>query len=239
MTLGNVKVLLFDTFGTVVDWRGSVARKGEELACKKNLPKVDWDAFAREWRAGYRPGMARVQSGESPWTAIDTIHRDRLDQILVEFKLGEHLDEKERQMMNLWWHQLDPWPDCIPGLTRLETKYLLGTLSNGSIIGLSSMAKRARLPWNFIFSSDVFKAYKRDAAVYQGAIELLGLKPNQIMLVAAHNDDLNAARSHGMLTAYINRPYEYGIDQTRDFNAEENWEVIAHSMEGLADIMDV
>ena len=237
MNIKNAKVLLFDTFGTVVDWRGSISRKGFALARKKTLPEVDWDAFARAWRAGYRPGMARVQSGEVPWTSIDAIHRDRLDQILVEFGLDKKIAEEERQLMNLWWHQLDPWPDCVPGLARLQTKYLLGTLSNGSIIGLSSMAKRARLPWDFIFSSDIFKAYKRDAAVYLGAIELLGLNPNEIMLVAAHNDDLGAARSHGMLTAYINRPYEYGVDQTRDFNSEENWEVITDTIEGLADVM--
>ena len=238
MNIKNVKVLLFDTFGTVADWRGSIFRKGRALARERPLPEVDWDAFARAWRAGYKPGMARVQSGEVPWKSIDVIHRDRLDEILVEFSLDHELDEEARRSMNLWWHQLDPWPDCIPGLTRLKAKYLLGTLSNGSIIGLSYMAKRAMLPWDFILSSDVFKAYKRDPEVYLGAIDLLGLKPNEIMLVAAHNDDLGAARSHGMLTAYINRPYEYGTDQTRDFNAEENWEVIAESIEELADIME-
>jgi len=239
MSLENVKVLLFDTFGTVVDWRGSVARKGERLARDKDISGVDWDAFARAWRAGYKPGMARIQSGERPWTAIDVIHRERLDEIVSEFGIDDALSEEDRQAMNLWWHQLDPWPDCVPGVIRLKKSYLLSTLSNGSIIGLSSMAKRAGLPWDFVFSSDVFKAYKRDAAVYLGAIELLGLEPDQTMMVAAHNDDLAAARSHGMQTAYINRPYEYGPDQTKDFDATEAWDVIGESMEDLASAMGV
>ena len=161
--------------------------------------------------------MACIQSGERPWTAIDVIHRERLDHILVEFGLDSSIDEDVRQAMNLWWHQLDPWPDSVPGLTRLKQRYIIGTLSNGSIIGLACMGKRAGLPWDFLFSSDVFKAYKRDPAVYLGAIDLLNLNPGNTMMVAAHNDDLAAARSHGMRTAYIRRPYEYGVDQTCDF----------------------
>lgn len=237
VSLENVKVLLFDTFGTVADWRGSVARKGERLARDKGIEGIDWDAFARAWRAGYKPGMARVQSGERPWTAIDTIHRERLEEIVAEFGIAEKLTDDDKAAMNLWWHQLDPWPDCVPGMARLHTRYLLSTLSNGSIIGLSSLAKRAGLPFDFIFSSDVFKAYKRDAAVYLGAIDLLGLPAVEIMLVAAHNDDLAAARSHGMSTAYINRPYEYGPDQNSNFNAEEDWDVIGDTMEDLAGAM--
>ena len=234
MSLERVKVLLFDTFGTVADWRGSIARKGEKLAREKSLPETNWDAFARAWRAGYRPGMAQVQSGERSWTPIDVIHRERLDEILTDIGLDSALGEDERQAMNLWWHQLDPWPDCLPGLARLKQRYLVGTLSNGSIIGLAGMGKRAGLPWDFIFSSDVFKAYKRDAAVYLGAIDLLNLDPAEIMMVAAHNDDLTAARSHGMCTAFIRRPYEYGPDQTSDFEPEEDWDVDCHSMEDLA-----
>lgn len=239
MSIANVKVLVFDTFGTVADWRGSIARKGAALAKRRDLPETDWDAFARAWRAGYKPGMARVQSGERPWTAIDVIHRERLDEIIPEFGLDAGLNEADRQAMNLWWHQLDPWPDCIPGLKRLHTKHLLGTLSNGSIICLASMAKRAGLPWDFILSSDVFKAYKRDAAVYLGAIDRLRLEPGEIMLVAAHNDDLAAARSHGMRAAYINRPTEYGVDQNSNFEAEEDWDVIGDSMEDVAEALGV
>lgn len=233
--LENVRVLLFDTFGTVSDWRGSITRMGERLAKRKAIEGVDWEAFARAWRAGYRPGMARVQSGERPWTAVDVIHRERLDEILVDFGIAERFAEAERADMNLFWHRLDPWPDSLPGLLRLKRKFLISPLSNGSIVLLSSMAKRAGLPWDFVFSSDVFKAYKRDPAVYLGAIDMLGLEPGEIMMTAAHNDDLAAARSHGMRTAYINRPYEYGVDQSKDFEAEEDWDVIADGIDGVAE----
>jgi len=235
--LENVKVLLFDTFGTVSDWRGSIARMGERLAREKGIEGVDWEAFARAWRAGYRPGMARVQSGERPWTSVDVIHRERLEEILVEFGIAERFTDDEKADMNLFWHRLDPWPDSIPGLLRLKRKFLISPLSNGSIVLLASMAKRAGLPWDFIFSSDVFKAYKRDAAVYLGAIDKLNLQPGEIMMTAAHNDDLAAARSHGMRTAYVNRPYEYGVDQTKDFEAEEDWDVIADGIIGVAEQM--
>jgi len=239
MSPENVKVLLFDTFGTISDWRGSIARKGQRLARDKGIENVDWEAFARAWRAGYKPGMARVQSGERPWTPIDVIHRERLDEIIAEFGMDDALDESERQAMNLWWHQLDPWPDSIPGLTRLKTGFMIAPLSNGSLILLTAMAKRAGLPWDFIFSSDTFKGYKRDAIVYQGAIGLLGLEPGEVMMCAAHNDDLAAARSHGMRTAYINRPYEYGADQNRDFEADEAWDVIGETVEDIAAALGV
>jgi 2-haloacid dehalogenase len=235
--LGNVKVLLFDTFGTVSDWRGSITRMGERLAREKGIEGIDWEAFARAWRAGYRPGMARVQSGERPWTTVDVIHRERLEEILVDFGIADAFSEEEKADTNLFWHRLDPWPDSIPGLLRLKRKFLISPLSNGSIVLLSSMAKRAGLPWDFVFSSDNFKAYKRDAAVYLGAIDMLNLEPGEVMMTAAHNDDLAAARSHGMRTAYINRPYEYGQDQTKDFEAEEEWDVVADSMIGVAEQM--
>ncbi|MBT6096281.1 MAG: haloacid dehalogenase type II [Rhodospirillaceae bacterium] len=235
MSLGNVKVLLFDTFGTVADWRGSIARMGERAAREKGVEGVDWDAFARAWRAGYRPGMARVISGERPWTSVDVIHRERLEEILPEFGMDGVFSEAEKTDMNLFWHRLDPWPDSVPGLLRLKQKFLIGPLSNGSLILLSAMAKRAGIPWDFVFSSDTFKAFKRDPAVYLGAIALLGLEPGEVMMTAAHNDDLEAARSHGMRTAYINRPYEYGPDQTKDFQADEDWDVITDTITGVAD----
>jgi len=235
--LEKVKVLVFDTFGTVSDWRGSVARMGARLAAQKGIEGVDWDAFARAWRAGYRPGMARVQSGERPWTSVDVIHRERLEEILPQFGMGDAFSEDEKADINLFWHRLDPWPDSIPGLLRLKQKFLIAPLSNGSLILLSSMAKRAGLPWDFVFSSDTFKAYKRDAAVYLGAIDLLGLEPGEVMMTAAHNDDLEAARSHGMRTAYVNRPYEYGPDQSKDFEAESEWDVITDTIIGVAEKM--
>jgi 2-haloacid dehalogenase len=233
-TFKKTKVILFDTFGTIVDWRSSIMRAGKKIANRKNIRNIDWDAFARSWRAGYHPGMLQVQSRERSWVSIDTIHREQLDKILSSFKIDQLFTESEKTEINLLWHKLDPWPDSIPGLTRIKQKFLIGPLSNGSLILLASMAKRASIPWDFILSSDTFKAYKKDAKVYLGAIDLIGIKPSEILMVAAHNDDLKAARSHGMRTAFINRAYEYGVDQTKDFDAEEKWDLIADGIEDLA-----
>ena len=231
----EVKVVLFDTFGTIVDWRGSIKKIGERLGEQKQMPDVDWDSFAREWRAGYHPGMRQVQSGERSWVSIDKIHRERLDAILSDFKIDQFFDEREKIDLNFSWHNLDPWPDTIPGLTKIKSKFLIGPLSNGSLMLLAKMAKRAAIPWDFILSSDTFKAYKRDPSVYLGAIDLIGVKAREILMVAAHNDDLEAARSHGMRTAFVNRSYEYGVDQTKDFKAEAEWDFISESIEDLAD----
>jgi len=237
MKTKNVKAVLFDTFGTVVDWRGSITRMGEQIAKKKGIKDINWETFANAWRAGYKPGMAKVQSGERPWTSIDVIHRERLDQILIDFGIAKMFTEKDKIDLTLFWHRLDPWPDSLPGLLRLKQLYLIGPLSNGSLPLLSSMAKRAGIPWDFILSSDTFKAYKPDIKIYQGSIELLGLKPGEVMMAAAHNDDLKAARSAGMVTAYVNRPYEYGPGQSKDIEATEDWEIITDNIIGIADAM--
>ncbi len=237
MSLSGVRALLFDTFGTVVDWRGSIARMGARLAAAKGIEGVDWDAFARAWRAGYRPGMARVISGERPWTPIDVIHRERLEEILPEFGLDGRFTEAEKADLNLMWHRLDPWPDSGPGLLRLRQGYIVGPLSNGSTVLLASMAKRAAIPWDLVLSSDVVRAYKRQPEAYLGAVAALGLEPGQVMMCAAHNDDLEAARSHGLRTAYINRPYEYGPDQSKDFAAEEDWDIVTDHIGGIADAL--
>ena len=233
-TIKKPKVILFDTFGTIVDWRNSIKKAGEQIANRKNIHNIDWDAFARSWRAGYHPGMLKVQTGERPWVSIDKIHREQLDKILFNFNIDQLFTESEKIEFNLLWHKLDAWPDSVPGLTRIKKKFLIGPLSNGSLILLASMAKRASIPWDFILSSDTFKAYKKDAKIYLGAIDLIGIKPCEILMVAAHNDDLKAARSHGMGTAFVNRPSEYGIDQTKDFDAEEKWDFITASIEDLA-----
>ena len=232
-----INVILFDTFGTIVDWRSSISRYSQELALSKGLTDFDGDAFARAWRAGYAPGMARVNSEKEPFESIDFIHRKRLDEILPEFGLAM-LDESERNHLNQGWHRLDPWPDSVPGLTRIRFKFMISPLSNGSLMLLATMAKRAGLPWDFILSSDMHRAYKRDPAVYQNAIRLLHLEPEKVMMVAAHNDDLEAARKEGMRTAYINRPTEYGIDQRGDFAASSDWSFVADSVEDLANQLD-
>ena len=229
-----IKAVLFDTFGTIVDWRSSIAKESKELARSKGVNDFDGDAFARAWRAGYAPGMARVTAGKEAFVSIDFIHRQRLDEILPEFGLSM-LDEDERAHLNLAWHRLDPWPDSLPGLTRIKSKFMISPLSNGSLMLLATMAKRAGIPWDFIFSSDMHRAFKRDPAVYQNAIRLLHLEPEQVMMAAAHNDDLAAARNEGIQTAYINRPTEYGIDQRVDFAATSDWTIITDSVEDLAD----
>ena len=233
----RVGAIVFDTFGTVVDWRGSIARMAEEIAADKGIQGIDWDAFARAWRAGYVPGMAAIRSGERPWVSIDTIHRERLDVILADFGLADAFSPVEKDEINRFWHRLDPWPDALPGLIRLKPHYLLAPLSNGSLTLLSTMAKHAGLPWDCILSSNIFKAYKPDPAVYRSAIALLELEPHRVMMVAAHNDDLAAARSHGMRTAYINRPYEYGADQHADFEAAQDWDIVTDSITGVADVL--
>lgn len=233
----NVKALLFDTFGTVVDWRGSVSRQVARLAKAKGIQGLDADAFARAWRAGYFPGMAPVIAGERGWTPIDVIHRERLDVILEEFGIASHFDEGERADLNLAWHRLDPWPDSVPGLRRLSSRYMIGPLSNGSTPLLVNMAKRAGIPWDVIMSSDATRGYKPDPRTYLGACEMMGLTPAEVMMCAAHNNDLEAAASHGLRTAYINRPTEYGPDQNRDTEATGEWDIITDHIEGIAEVL--
>jgi 2-haloacid dehalogenase len=207
-------VLAFDVFGTVVDWHGSVAGEVQAL-----YPGVDGNAFALAWRAGYQPAMRRVMSGELGWTLIDDLHRLILDQLLPRFGL-DHLSEPQRQHLNRVWHRLDPWPDVVPGLQRLKTRYTLCTLSNGNIGLLTNMAKRAGLPWDCILSAEVFRAYKPDPATYLGVARVFDLAPSEVMLVAAHQDDLAAARACGLQTAYIERPAEFGQAQVKDVSPD-------------------
>ena len=234
MTIETVKAVVFDTFGTITDWRSSIAAEADKIAQAKGIENFDGDAFARAWRAGYHPGMARVTSGERPWTPVDVIHRERLDEIIPDFGL-DMLDEDERTHLNKAWHRLNPWPDGIPGLLRIKKKFLIAPLSNGSLTLLAGMAKRAGIPWDFVFSSDMHQAYKTDPKVYRNAIALLGVAPHEVMLGAAHNGDLEAAQKEGMRTAYINRPTEYGVDQVIDFEATGTYDIVADSVEEVAD----
>jgi 2-haloacid dehalogenase len=226
---GDVEVLAFDIFGTVVDWHGSIAR---ELAVLQ--PQVDGAAFATAWRAGYRPAMARVMSGELGWTRIDDLHRMILDGILPQFGL-EALDEAARRHLNLAWHRLDPWPDAVEGLTRLKRKYLLTTLSNGNIGLLTRMAKRAGLPWDCVLSAEVFRAYKPAPAAYLGVAQVFDLAPQRVMLVAAHHDDLEGARQCGLRTAYVERPLEFGAAAPKDVGPRAENDFHSRSLVDLAD----
>ena len=206
----SVQILAFDVFGTVVDWHSGIAREVQALR-----PGLDGGEFALAWRAGYQPAMRRVMSGELGWTLIDDLHRLILDSLLDRFGLGD-LTEAQKQHLNKAWHRLDPWPDVVAGLTRLKKHYTICTLSNGNIALLTNMAKRAGLPWDCILSAEVFRAYKPDPATYLGVAKVFAVEPAQVMLVAAHHDDLAAARACGLQTAYIERPAEFGAAQPKD-----------------------
>jgi 2-haloacid dehalogenase len=225
------KVLAFDIFGTVVDWHGSIVRELHELD-----PQLDGDAFASAWRAGYQPAMRRVMSGEIGWTLIDDLHRMILDELLPRFGLG-HLDEAQRRHLNRVWHRLDPWPDSVAGLTRLKRCFTICTLSNGNIGLLTNMAKRAGLPWDCILSAEVFRAYKPDPATYLGVAKVFDLAPSEVMLVAAHHDDLAGARACGLRTAYIERPLEFGAVRVKDVSPQPGNDWHASSIEHLAALL--
>ncbi|MGE0498596.1 MAG: haloacid dehalogenase type II [Ramlibacter sp.] len=228
---GTVQVLAFDIFGTVVDWHGSIQRE-----VQARFPGVDGAAFALAWRAGYKPAMARVMSGELGWTLIDDLHRMILDQILPDFGL-QALDEAQRRDLNRVWHRLDPWPDSVQGLTRLKSKFTICSLSNGNIGLLTDMAKRAGLPWDCVLSAEVFRAYKPDPATYLGVARVFDLPPGQVMLVAAHHDDLAGARACGLRTAYIERPLEFGAARPKDVSPQPGNDLHAGSLTALADLL--
>ena len=206
------QVLAFDVFGTVVDWHSGIAR--EVCALR---PEVDGNAFALAWRAGYQPAMRRVMSGELGWTLIDDLHRLILDRLLAQFGL-DSLTEAEIKHLNKAWHRLDPWPDVLAGLARLKSRHVICTLSNGNIGLLTNMAKQAGLPWDCILSAEVFRAYKPDPATYLGVAKVFDVEPSRVMLVAAHQYDLTAARACGLQTAYIERPTEFGAAQPKDIS---------------------
>lgn len=209
-----VSILVFDIFGTVVDWHGSIVREVSALH-----PQVDADAFALAWRAGYQPAMQRVRSGEIGFVKLDQLHRGILDDILPRFGLA-HLGETERAHLNRVWHGLDAWPDSVAGLTRLKRRFTIASLSNGNIGLLTNMAKRAGLPWDCVLSAEVFRAYKPDPRTYLGVAEVFDVSPGQVMLVAAHQDDLAAARACGLATAYIERPLEFGAKHLKDVSPD-------------------
>ena len=229
----DVKALVFDVFGTVVDWHGSVAREVRALAKARGL-RVNAVKFAKAWRAGYRPAMDRVLRGEAPFQKIDVIHRAILEDILKQFKVTT-LAEEEKAHLNLVWHRLKPWPDTVRGLKRLKSKFIIATLSNGNTSLLVNMAKHAGLPWDTVFSSDTFKLFKPDPGMYLGAAGALDLEPAQVMMVAAHKPDLRAAAKCGLKTAFVKRPLEHGRGGTPDLASEPDFTVNAGSFIDLAD----
>src|SRR5689334_9751309 len=226
------RLLLFDVFGTVVDWRSSVAREAAAMARSRGVV-LDAEAFADSWRAGYRPAMERVRNGTLPWMGIDALHRLILDDMLAQFGLGA-LSPSERKHLNHAWHRLQPWPDALAGLTRLKRRFVIATLSNGNMALLTNLSKFGELPWDCILSAELFQHYKPDPEAYLGAVKLLGVTPAQAMLVAAHEDDLIAARACGLLTAFVRRPLEHGPKPGFDLPHDRTFEYVADDFEHLA-----
>jgi 2-haloacid dehalogenase len=237
MTMSGVKALTFDVFGTVVDYRGTIIREGERLNQAKGL-HIDWAQFADAWRARYRPSMDRVMHGTLPWTNLDSLHRLSLDELLQEFKINNRFTEEEKDQLNRIWHRLQPWPDAIPGLTHLRKRFVLATLSNGNMALLVNMAKYSALPWDCILSAELVQAYKPDPQTYQMAINLLGLRSHEVMMVAAHQEDLRAAQAQGMQTAFVSRPLEGGADHMQYHIPDQTFKVVATDFMDLAQQLD-
>jgi 2-haloacid dehalogenase len=231
----NVQALLFDVFGTVVDWRSSIIDELTRFGAEKGL-KTDWAAFTDDWRGLYQPAMEEVRSGRRTWTILDVLHRESLEQLLAKYGITG-LSEAEMDHLNRVWHRLKPWPDVVAGLTRLKSRYIIGTLSNGNVGLLTRMAKNAGLPWDVVLGAETARAYKPLPAAYLASAALLNLEPQQVMLVAAHNGDLAAAAATGLRTAFVARPTEYGPHQKVDFKAEREWDVVTDSFTGVADAM--
>lgn len=229
----NVDALLFDVFGTCVDWRSSIVRQGAGLNRQKGLD-TDWPAFADAWRALYQPSMEQVRSGSRSWTSLDVLHRESLDKLVVQFGL-QALNRDDLDHLNRVWHRLDPWPDTVAGLQMMKRIFVIAPLSNGNVALLVNMAKRAGMPWDAILGAEVAGYYKPQPEAYLAAARLLGLEPQQCMMVAAHNSDLAAARDCGFRTAFVCRPDEHGPGQTTDLAAESDWDVVATSFIELAE----
>lgn len=229
----QVRALVFDVFGTVVDWRGSIVREVGALAAAKGLTALDAAAFTDAWRQGYQPAMRRAMSGEIAWGNIDALHRMILDDLRPRFGL-EVLSEAELDHLNRVWHRLDPWPDARAGLQRLKARFTIATLSNGNVSLLVDMAKRAGLPWDTVLSAELFGKYKPDPAVYQGAAKLLGVPHDELLMVAAHPSDLVGAQRAGLRTAYVPRPLEWGEGGYREPVGDAVFDLVAADFGELA-----
>lgn len=230
-----IKAILFDVFGTVVDWRTSLIDDLSTWGAAR-LPGADWTGLVDAWRAGYAPSMNEVRRGTVPWMNLDALHRRTLERIGPTYGVVG-LSEQELDHVNRGWHRLRPWPDSVPGLQALHPHYILSPLSNGNVALLVNMARATGLPWDTVLCAEVFGHYKPDPEVYLGACRLLGLEPHEVMLCAAHNSDLAAARALGLGTAFIPRVTEYGPLQARDFAPDGPWDVVASDLLAFAEAM--
>jgi 2-haloacid dehalogenase len=217
----------------VVDWRGSIIREAASLGTRHGIV-ADWEGLADAWRAGYQPAMQRVRTGALPWMTIDALHRLILDDLLPQFGL-DALGQDDIDHLNRAWHRLDPWPDAVPGLARLKTRFIVTPLSNGNFSLLTRLAKRARLPWDCIVSAELFRRYKPDPETYLGTAGLLDIAPAELMLVACHPDDLRAARAVGCRTGYVPRPLEFGPGRPPPRVEDAEFDVVAKDFIELAE----
>ena len=211
----DIRACFFDVFGTVVDWRTSVNRDLTAFAEEKGLRGVNWLEFAVEWRRLYQPSMEEVRSGRRPFTILDVLHRESLDKLVARYGI-KGLSQADLDHINRAWHRLNPWPDVTEGLRRLKRKYIIAPCSNGNIALMVKLAKRAGLPWDCILGAETARAYKPLPEAYLASCRQLGLTPASVLMVAAHNNDLKAAKAQGMKTAFVARPTEHGAGQTTD-----------------------
>ena len=237
MPVGDVKALIFDVFGTVVDWRGSIIEQSAAFGQARGIER-DWAAFADAWRGKYRPFMDKVRTGELPWTNLDALHRMALEEVLAEFAI-DGLTDGEKAEVNFFWHRLRPWADAAPGLYRLKHRYIIAPMSNGNIALMTNMAKNGGLPWDCILGAEVARHYKPDPESYLTAVALLGLTPEQVMMTAAHQGDLLAAQKVGLRAGFVPRPMEHGPDVTPDPTPDPSFDVVATDFTDLARQMEV
>ena len=233
MDVNNIKALVFDVFGTVVDWRTSIASEAKQCLSKKGY-ELDWVLFADSWRAKYQPAMEKVRTGGRGFVRLDILHMENLIEVLKDFDI-KSVTETELNYLNRAWHRLLPWSDSVPGLLRLKKKFIIGTMSNGNVALMVNMAKNGGLPWDVILGAEPAQAYKPEPKTYLTGVDWLNLKPSEVLMCAAHNADLLAAGAQGLKTAFIARPTEYGPNQKHDFEAEHDFDYISENMLDLAD----
>lgn len=229
--LGHLRAIVFDTFGTLVDWRTSIIRQLEQFGRECGIT-ADWVALTDAWRGAYASNMQKVRCGGLPWTNLDALHRMELEALLDRFQI-DGLSEPQKAHLNRVWHRLDPWPDAVPAMRRLRGRYILSPLSNGNVALLTNLARHAALPFDLILSAELCRHYKPAPEIYRMAYELLDLRPHQVMLIAAHNNDLLAACQEGLRTGFVARPTEYGPGQRQDLRAEHTFDIVG------ADLMEI
>jgi len=229
------KAYLFDVFGTIVDWRSGVANVSQKFFDDKNLDENP-HSFADAWRAKYQPAMEKIRSGNRGYFPLDILHRENLDELLNDLNLNSYFSEEERQTLNCAWEQLPPWSDCVAGLTAIKKNAIIAPCSNGSIALMTRLAKFGNLPWDCIVGAEIARNYKPHPDSYLKSVAALGLQPKEVMMVAAHNSDLMAARQCGLMTAFIARPIEHGAGQTIDLEPTSNWDIVITEIGELSEI---